>query len=512
MAHSTAKPVFCSEDTKGLKPGDVVSSWITSFEWDESCVRAEEADRWTKESDPPCDATLDILFPDQTSSVGVDLLGKLQSSCSDSLAAPTGDPAHELYDSLRNPPHDLCATPEDIALASDLFLDYAAQIAQSLAFFSLAGGFASSRIVATLNAVSYLVPGTAKYDAEGSPSPSTRAQDERTYIRLMETFQFVLDVMGCTSSTTYWPQARCDEKAEGVPAIAPGGVGWKSAVRVRMLHGIARRRAREHLSRASQGSLDFVPVNQLDMSGTLAAFSTVPIWCLERLGFNIPYASKSAYLAVWRQVGFYMGISPDILRSHFMTPAQADKFPPSVVIHLFSPHPELQHLVPPTLPILRALADRPHTRTSYQYNCALARHLIGPTLSDHLSIPRTTLPVYLRMRLSLAVQALPCHFARVYPRRGWLLARRAALREALVAVVEGSGLGMRRTAFRPRQPGASDLDPGVREQERIEAKMGTGAAIVRSFRAVWVEMAAVLVIAGLLVSSVLWRLYAACVV
>ena len=219
---------------------------------------------------------------------------------------------------------------------------------------------------------------------------------------------------------------------------------------------------------------------------------------------SVPRATSSAYLAVWRQVGFYMGVSPDILRRHFITLERADKFLLSAAIHLFSPRPGYQHLVPPTLPILRSLADRPHTRTSYQYNCALARHLIGPTLSDHLRIPETTRTTYLQMRFSLGIQALPCLFARIYPRRGWLIARRAALREALVAVVEGSGLGLRRTAFRPRHPGASDLDPQVCERERIDVKAGTGAAIVRSFRAVLIEMVVVLVSISTIVLYLLW--------
>lgn len=120
----------------------------------------------------------------------------------------------------------------------------------------------------TLNAVSYLVPGSTKSDVEGSPGPSARVQDDRTYVRLMETFQFVLDVMGCTSSTVYWPRAAQEEKFADVSPISPGGIGWKSAIRVRMLHGIARRRAQDRLSRSSDAVLDFVPINQLDMSGT----------------------------------------------------------------------------------------------------------------------------------------------------------------------------------------------------------------------------------------------------
>ena len=100
--------------------------------------------RWTNEGDSLCDAALDLLFPHQTSPTGVDLLARLQDYCEVEGREYAEDPAYALYSSLLHPPHDLCAKPEEIALASDFFLDYAAQIAQSLAFFSLAGGFARS--------------------------------------------------------------------------------------------------------------------------------------------------------------------------------------------------------------------------------------------------------------------------------------------------------------------------------------------------------------------------------
>ena len=100
--------------------------------------------RWTNEGDPLCDTALDLLFPRQTSPIGVDLLARLQAYCEAGGREYAEDPAYTLYSSLLHPPHDLCATPEEITLGGDFFLDYAPQIAQSLAFFSLAGGFARS--------------------------------------------------------------------------------------------------------------------------------------------------------------------------------------------------------------------------------------------------------------------------------------------------------------------------------------------------------------------------------
>lgn len=40
-----ARVVYRSQDTEALQPGDRISSWIDDFEWDESCVEAQTADR-----------------------------------------------------------------------------------------------------------------------------------------------------------------------------------------------------------------------------------------------------------------------------------------------------------------------------------------------------------------------------------------------------------------------------------------------------------------------------------
>ncbi|KAI0031601.1 hypothetical protein K488DRAFT_9880, partial [Vararia minispora EC-137] len=434
-------------DTLGLKEGDTIQVWNRVLEWDGDCVTAAMADRWSRESDPLCDAALDALFPKGTSSIGTNLFNTLEEHA---RVAPVDDPARVFFEALlQNPPPELCASPQDVTIASDFFLENSAQIGQGLSFFGLAGGFARhvSRIVQTLNAVSYLVSGS-KSTSVGPPDQSTKVQDDRTHIRLVETLQFVLDTMGFTSSTELWAKPTVNSKRVGAH-IFPGGAGWRSAATVRMLHGITRRRARERLNRESDQPLDFVPVNQFDMSGTLAAFSTVPIWSLAILGVPATEREAYAYLAVWRQIGFYLGVSPAILRAHFTSPYRADKFLASAIIHLFTPVAGDMTLAAPTLPILRALANRSPTYTSFEYNCAIARYLIGPELADYLHIPPTSTTMALRLRTVIALQALPVYFGRIYPRQGWHAARHFYIHEALVAVTQAN-LGMRRTMFRPR--------------------------------------------------------------
>lgn len=109
----------------------------------------------------------------------------------------------------------------------------------------------SPRIVRTLEAVSYLVP--------SKPGPVSPASSDRTYRRLLETLQFVLDVLRCSL-----PGAESSSK--GMAHLLPGGEGWKSCVRVRMLHGTVRARIR---AKGEQSDWDGdCPVSQEDMSAT----------------------------------------------------------------------------------------------------------------------------------------------------------------------------------------------------------------------------------------------------
>ena len=85
--------------------------------------------------------------------------------------------------------------------------------------------------------------------------------NDRTYSRLLETFQFVLDVMGCSTAMDSSP----------VNCLSPEGEGWKAALRVRLLHGVARRRILERIKFSTVSYSvddDGIPINQEDMAAT----------------------------------------------------------------------------------------------------------------------------------------------------------------------------------------------------------------------------------------------------
>ncbi|KAJ3749051.1 hypothetical protein DFH05DRAFT_1376553, partial [Lentinula detonsa] len=52
--------------------------------------------------------------------------------------------------------------------------------------------------------------------------------------------------------------------------------------------------------------------------------------------------SSTCYLAVWRHIGFSLGVAPTSLAEHFVHPVVADQFLLSATIHLFLNDEELE--------------------------------------------------------------------------------------------------------------------------------------------------------------------------
>ncbi|OCH86022.1 hypothetical protein OBBRIDRAFT_762060 [Obba rivulosa] len=534
---SSIKHLSHAGETEFLSTGDIVEVFEHIFQWDDDCVSSDLCAIWRSQGDPLCDAALAEIFPSSSSSVGKDLLQALETYVAEH---PEAGSARAFLDEVsRVPPPDIEVRPEDVELARELFLDNAVQIMQALLHYSLAGGFASPRIVRTLEAVSYLVPRGAR-SAESS-AHITNASTERTFSRLLETLQFVLDVLDCTASplAAGMPgdtaqKAPVGHNTGGAAAfpedhtayLLPGGEGWRSAVRVRMLHGVARRRVRERWKREGREDeeQEGVPISQEDMSATLASFSTVPMWCLRRLHLSPPPACERAYLALWRHVGFYLGVDARILTHYFAHPRTADKFLVSTAFQLFAPSSPLSSTTPvtgPTLPILHAVSHRPPSNASFAHNVALTRHLLGNALSERLGLPQVSLYTYLRMRAALLVQAAFPWFGQLYPRAGWAAKRRALLREGIPRSLRWQ-LGMRRVSFRPRTEAAhgaktsegethgevadegAELAPGVKEAECVSPDPARAQLLVRAWREVLVEMLGVCAGAGVLVGWTAW--------
>jgi len=230
-------------------------------------------------------------------------------------------------------------------------------------------------------------------------------------------------------------------------------------------------------------------------SVSLASFSTIPLWTLDKLGISYNKQDAEAYVALWRHVGFYMGVSPDILQRHFSSARVSDKFLSSLGIYVFSRDlgDEESLIHAPTVPVLRAASYRPPFHTSFEWNCAITRDLLGTSLANHLDVPQTSLPMKIRLRIVLMAQRYPVFFAQWYGkfRKGWLEKRRYVYGLGMALTLRGQ-LGMRKTKFRP----VEKVEEAHWEDEKVNPDYETGKVLTKCWREVIAEM--VLVTLGIL--------------
>ncbi|KAL4252936.1 Rubber oxygenase Lcp-like protein [Abortiporus biennis] len=469
-----------------LQNGDIVEFLGHIILWDENCISDKTCHEWRQQGDPLCDAALEVIFPRGSTSTGKDLLEELEQQA---LRRAEVDPnVKRFYDEVsRPPPSELLVLGEEIRTCRDFFLDNSIQIMQALLHYSLAAGFASPRIVKTLQTISYLVP-----HGYQTMKPLSQSTNDRTYTRLLETFQFILDVMGCPSVLPAVTESIPQPGSQAY--LLPRGEGWKSAVRVRMLHGIARRRTREKLEKSTSAGhevdFDGIPISQEDLSATLASFCIIPLWCLDRLGLKPSRKQANAYLSVWRLVGYYLGVSPQILLRYFMDLDVANN---SI----------------PTIPILQAVSNRPPYYTTFEYNCAVTRFFAGPELSAHLGVPEVSTRMVIKMHFMLALQTVPVLCSKWYFRRGWARQRREILAAGLAASVRYQ-LGMRRSKFRPRievtEDGGGELPQFALASEKVKPMPVHGTTLSQKWNALVVEVVGVSVGAAIALWTIIHRL------
>jgi hypothetical protein len=169
-----------------------------------------------------------------------------------------------------------------------------------LAFLSLLGGMGNGNAVETLDRTG------------GFGCNAVRR-------RLLETTQHTFDVH------------------KDLASIQPGGVGFESSVRVRLLHASVRRR----IMQLAQTKPEYynvkeygVPVNDLDCIGTMANFSSTLIWVgLPRQGIYLRPQETVDLLALWRYVAYLMGTPQET----FATPESAKAMMESLLVSEIEP-------------------------------------------------------------------------------------------------------------------------------------------------------------------------------
>ena len=95
--------------------------------------------------------------------------------------------------------------------------------------------------------------------------------------------------------------------------LLPGGLGYNSIRRVRLIHAAVRHLI-EHIPDPSPWKPEWgKPLNQQQLLGTLLTFTQVVFEVFERFQTPVPAAQAEAYLHSWSVVGHLLGVRPDLL-------------------------------------------------------------------------------------------------------------------------------------------------------------------------------------------------------
>ncbi|KAI9331284.1 hypothetical protein DFJ73DRAFT_857483 [Zopfochytrium polystomum] len=162
--------------------------------------------------------------------------------------------------------------PEELERAGVFHWQNIGMIYVVLLHGSLGGGFGVPRVDQVLNATGRL----------GSTDP------KRSLLRLIETTDMI--------ANSFHSDVR--------QLTEVGGLGWRSNVKVRLIHAGVRARLATKLRDEST-----IPINQADMAVTLLSFSVVVLAAMLKFGYRPTRQELHDYMAAWRFIGHLNGIN-----------------------------------------------------------------------------------------------------------------------------------------------------------------------------------------------------------
>ncbi|EXJ63959.1 hypothetical protein A1O7_00294 [Cladophialophora yegresii CBS 114405] len=360
-------------------------------------------------------------------------------------SSPPRLPKRDLYILLRDNRHthpklqrlwdEVTTTPDwvswpQIARGQDVFYRYGAATLTGLAYQSLLGGMGAHRVVEVLARTGGFSTKVARH-------------------RLFETTQHILQ---CTRDLT---------------SIKPGGDGFASSLRVRLLHAAVRRRIMR-LASAHPSYYDVerfgVPINDLDCIATIGTFSaTIIFLSLPRQGIWLTRQESADYIALWRLIAHYVGTPT----TWFETPDTARRVMESLLLNEINPSNTSQVLANN---IIRCLENQPPTYASRSFLEVNARWLNGNDLADALGLGNPGWWYWALMAGQCIFFSCLCYTYRAVP----ALDRRKieTLRKVFWAViVEGKyGLGGEETVFEFKYVPELGLGTGKGDGDDVEVK------------------------------------------
>ncbi|KAJ3298010.1 putative E3 ubiquitin-protein ligase [Borealophlyctis nickersoniae] len=249
---------------------------------------------------------------------------------------------------------------KQIERGQEIYWRHAGAIGVVLLHATLAGGFANPRVNTTLLETGYL----------SNPTKVRR--------RMFETGQIIMEAM------------------DGKDALRPGNQGWKSILRVRMLHASVRERVRRKEGKDG-GDGGVVPINQADMIGTILGFQCSVIVGLTYFWTYLSHQEREDYTHLWRYIAHLIGVQDttnplahgfpstcaclrDYLRLYFYPDATSKRLTATVLGYITKPDGTDKGM-----------------GVSYTLGVGISRRLIGHPLADALEIPRVGVRVRVRV-------------------------------------------------------------------------------------------------------------------
>jgi hypothetical protein len=206
--------------------------------------------------------------------------------------------------------------------------------------------------------------------------------------RLAETSRFVYDV-------------------SNPGGLEKGGDGVVSAVTVRLIHA----QVRDMIERKADWRADWgAPINQHDMMATLLLFSVIWLEGIETLGVIPTDRESDDLIALWRYVGYLMGVDPELLPA---TRREAQRYAGFVELTQAAPDEDSRQLTRAFMSAGPSEAEAGRGAARRQaLGCALVRTLLGDELADDLGVPDSSwsnaIPVVGQMARPLnAVRQIP---------------------------------------------------------------------------------------------------------
>lgn len=184
--------------------------------------------------------------------------------------------------------------------------------------------------------------------------------------RLNDTANFVWDVMS--------PKA-----------FNPGGIGFSSVLKVRLIHAAIRFYLKKDPNWEKKWG---VPVNQEDMAGTNLSFSLLVLRGLRKLGYTISLNQKKAFLHLWAVIGTLSGVDDDLVQKDLKS---AQVLEALIAKRQFKPSAQGQALTKSLIDHILSLGK---DIAQPDEILGLMRYLLGDNMANMLNIPSGNMPSY----------------------------------------------------------------------------------------------------------------------